>query len=348
MARAVEQAVERSSAEAVQPSKQGLFGLPGVAKLAACLEDASLNDDDCIKAQHAGDPAAAKRRVLRESSADLARRAAKMGNQYGASYRDYSDPAQVGRDSVEENYRLNHTLQAYDFVCAMEQRFGAMDCTEMSVWEAIELLNEVVDDSDPDTALPQIEHLLQTAEAIRKAYPKEDWFHLTGLIHDLGKVLAHPCFGPQPQWAVVGDTHPVGCAPDPRIVFSQHFAANPDSHDARYNTQFGVYAPSCGLKNVKMSWGHDEYFYRVMEANGCTLPAEAKFIIRYHSFYPLHTHNAYDYLLDDEDRRMIPWLKRFQRFDLYSKSEEAMNVKELKQYYMALIHKYFPNPTLKW
>lgn len=59
----------------------------------------------------------------------------------------------------------------------------------MGVWEALELLNEVVDDSgmlgaaapaarcdrlrtDPDTALPQIEHLLQTAEAIREAYPE--------------------------------------------------------------------------------------------------------------------------------------------------------------------------------
>ena len=31
---------------------------------------------------------------------------------------------------------------------------------------------QVVDDSDPDTALPQIEHLLQTAEACRKAFPE--------------------------------------------------------------------------------------------------------------------------------------------------------------------------------
>jgi hypothetical protein len=37
-------------------------------------------------------------------------------------------------------------------------------------------------------------------------------FHLTGLIHDLGKILAHPEFGSEPQWAVVGDTFPVGCA----------------------------------------------------------------------------------------------------------------------------------------
>jgi hypothetical protein len=43
---------------------------------------------------------------------------------------------------------------------------------ELGVWDAAELLNEVVDDSDPDIGLPQLEHLLQTAEAIRAAYPQ--------------------------------------------------------------------------------------------------------------------------------------------------------------------------------
>ena len=52
---------------------------------------------------------------------------------------------------------------------------------------------------------------------------QEDWLHLVGLIHDLGKVLAHPCFGSQPQWAVVGDTWPTGCAHDPRVVFAEFF-----------------------------------------------------------------------------------------------------------------------------
>ena len=45
---------------------------------------------------------------------------------------------------------------------------------------------------------------------IRKDYPEEDWFQLVGLIHDLGKIMA---FYDEPQWAVVGDTFPVGCKP---------------------------------------------------------------------------------------------------------------------------------------
>ena len=93
----------------------------------------------------------------------------------------------------------------------------------MGIWEAMEFLNTLVDDSDPDTDLTQIEHLMQTAEAIRAdGHPR--WFILTGLIHDLGKIL---CLFGEPQWAVVGDTFPVGCRYSDKIVFPEFFARQP-------------------------------------------------------------------------------------------------------------------------
>lgn len=63
------------------------------------------------------------------------------------------------------------------------EEFGEMKRAEMSIWECCELLNELVDESDPDLDEPQIKHLLQTAEAIRRDYPDQDWLHLTALIH---------------------------------------------------------------------------------------------------------------------------------------------------------------------
>jgi inositol oxygenase len=49
----------------------------------------------------------------------------------------------------------------------------------MGVWEALERLDTLVDDSDPDLALPQIVHALQTAEAIRQdGHPR--WFAWRG------------------------------------------------------------------------------------------------------------------------------------------------------------------------
>ena len=59
----------------------------------------------------------------------------------------------------------------------------------MTIREALEKLNELVDESDPDSDLPNIVHAFQTAEKIRADHPNDDWFQLTGLIHDLGKVI---------------------------------------------------------------------------------------------------------------------------------------------------------------
>ena len=74
---------------------------------------------------------------------------------------------------VEETYRLNHTHQTLDFVLRQREKFGKLQICEMSVWDAVELLDEIVDPSDPDTDLPQIVHALQTAEGIRAARPHE-------------------------------------------------------------------------------------------------------------------------------------------------------------------------------
>ena len=53
----------------------------------------------------------------------------------------------------------------------------------------------------PQTSLSQIEHLLQTAEAIRRD-GKPEWMQVTGLVHDLGKLLF--LFESEGQWDVVG------------------------------------------------------------------------------------------------------------------------------------------------
>ena len=53
----------------------------------------------------------------------------------------------------------------------------------MSIRECCELLNEFVDESDPNFDEPWIEDLLQTIEYISKDYPNEDWLHLTFRIY---------------------------------------------------------------------------------------------------------------------------------------------------------------------
>jgi inositol oxygenase len=252
-------------------------------------------------------------------------------------YRNYDNPA---RATVREFYRLNHRYQTYDFLQHKKQEFLRLDRRRMTVLEALEFLDTLVDDSDPDISLSQREHLLQSAEAIR-ADGHEDWFVLTGLIHDLGKVL---CLFGEPQWAVVGDTYPVGCAFSDRIVYPEFFDDNPDRNDPRLQSRCGVYEPGCGLRNVHLSWGHDEYLYHVVKD---ALPEPALYMIRYHSFYAWHREGEYAHLLDEHDRPMMPWVQQFNPYDLYSKSPVRPDWDQLRPYYTALIDKYFPG-TLCW
>ncbi|KAI3899069.1 hypothetical protein MKW92_001553, partial [Papaver armeniacum] len=259
-------------------------------------------------------------------------------NAFGQTFRDY-DAESERKDSVEEFYRMQHINQSYDFVKTMREKYGKLDRVEMSIWECCELLNEFVDESDPDLDEPQIEHLLQTAEAIRRDYPDEDWLHLTGLIHDLGKVLLHEKFGGLPQWAVVGDTFPVGCAFDESNIHFKYFKDNEDYSNSTYNSKNGIYTEGCGLNNVMMSWGHDDYMYLVAKENKTTLPSAALFIIRYHSFYPLHKCGAYKHFMNQEDHENLKWLHVFNKYDLYSKSKVRVDVEKVKPYYLSLIEK---------
>jgi inositol oxygenase len=262
------------------------------------------------------------------------------GQKAKEDYRNYDNPA---RDTVREFYRLNHLNQTYDFVRGKKEQFLKLDRREMTVLEAMEYLNTLVDDSDPDISLSQSEHLLQAAEAIRTD-GHEDWFVLTGLIHDLGKVL---CLFGEPQWAVVGDTFPVGCRFSQKIVYPEFLADNPDSSNDQLSSEAGVYDRGCGLRNVHLSWGHDEYLYHVITKNGGTLPDPALYMIRYHSFYPWHREEEYDHLLDDHDREMLPWVRKFNPYDLYSKSPIRPDWEKLRPYYTALIDKYLPG-KLRW
>ena len=256
-------------------------------------------------------------------------------------YRNYAIDTRVA-----STYRLNHTYQTVNFVRQKKQQHLEFNKGRLTIWQAIELLNNIVDESDPDLHLPQYVHAFQTAESLREKYPNEDWLHLVGLIHDLGKILSHPFYGNEPQWAVVGDTFPVGCAYSPEIVYSEYFQFNPDLKNPFYNSPGGIYAPHIGLDQVQFSWGHDEYMYQVCKHNQCTIPPQGLAIIRYHSFYAWHTKGQYTYLMDESDQEKLSWVQKFCQHDLYSKTGSW--TPPLIAYYQQLIEKYFPQPMLQW
>lgn len=253
------------------------------------------------------------------------------------NYRVYDETCP---EHVKKFYRDNHTFQTFYFVLGKKLEYLGLSRAKMGIWEAMDILDSLIDESDPDLDLPQRYHLFQTAEALRKdGHPR--WLILTGLIHDLGKILA---FYGEPQWAVVGDTFPVGCAYSDKIILSEYFIDNPDRKHPVFRTEFGVYSQGCGWDKVHFSWGHDEYLYHVVKKY---VPQEAGFIIRYHSFYSAHKEGAYTHLMSEKDKEMLPWLQLFQRYDLYSKSEQLLDIEALMPYYRELVAEFFPD-KLRW
>jgi inositol oxygenase len=263
-------------------------------------------------------------------------------------------------ERVIEHYRDMRTFQTVEFYKRMEQKYSFDNGGRrlMTIEEAFAELENYVDASDPDMDLPNMLHLLQTAEGIRKAgHP--DWLQLTGLLHDMGKIMflwgdsndGQDGYSPNgKQWALGGDTFVVGCKiPDEAVVFPEFNVLNPDMFDSRYNTTFGIYEPHCGIDKLMFAWGHDEYMYRMLVANETTLPQEALDMIRYHSAYPWHDQGAYKHLMTEEDEERIQWVKLFNRFDLYTKDgDNSLELKNVWPYYKDLLDKYNLSGKLMW
>ncbi|CAL8319624.1 inositol oxygenase [Gadus morhua] len=248
-------------------------------------------------------------------------------------------------DRVFHTYKIMHSIQTLDFVKLKHSEWSHCSHSQMGVMDAVMSLDQLVDESDPDVDFPNSFHAFQTAEGIRREHPDNGWFQLVGLIHDIGKIMA--LWG-EPQWAVVGDTFPVGCRFQNSIVFRENsFQDNPNTSDPVYSTECGIYTNNCGLEKVNMSWGHDEYLYRVMKYNECSIPEEGLYMIRFHSFYPWHSNGDYMHLCNEKDLRMLPWVQEFNKFDLYTKTADLPDVEALKPYYQSLIDKYCPG-ILKW
>ena len=309
-------------------------------------------------------------------------------------FRNYTDSEY--QDRVEKTYKKMIEKQTLDYVIKMKKKYKNFPNIKNTIWEVIDLLETIVDESDPDTNDSQLVHACQTSATIickylengtsllkqdiiiknlfsedeweylplniKEKYPKYlhnlykdiydwDWFPLIGFIHDLGKILIKDEFGSLEQWSVVGDTFPVGCRfIHKNIFYNRQFHKNSPDY-CKYDT-YGIYEENCGLNNLHMSYGHDEYLASVLEKNNVKLPKEAIYIIRFHSFYAWHSPKnssirGYTYFANDYDWEMLPLLKAFQKTDLYSK-KNYINLEQIGSIFNPLIEKYIGSNKLIW
>jgi inositol oxygenase len=254
--------------------------------------------------------------------------------------------------AVREHYRKMRQNQTYEYVQKMKDNYLTFQ-HPMDLWDAMAQLNRLIDVSDPDLNLPNVQHLIQSAEALRND-DRPDWMQLVGLIHDLGKIMFlwgsdEDGTSQDEQWGMVGDIFVVGCALPDSCVYPEFNSLNPDMQDNSYNTSLGIYEKDCGLDNLTLAWGHDEYLYQVLSNHKSnTIPKAGMVMIRYHSFYPWHTGNSYSELLGPNDHQYLEWIRDFNQYDLYSKSPKTYDLEEVKDYYYPIAEKYLGSGPIYW
>ena len=150
----------------------------------------------------------------------------------------------------------------------------------------------------------------------------------------------------EPNWAIVGDTYVVGCEFPESIVYYETLKNNSDF--GKYDSM-GIYEDECGLDNLNISFGHDEYLYQVLKQNKDrhNISQTNMNVIRYHSFYPWHTSGEYTRFMNSTDKEILDVVNHFNQFDLYSKEDTPDISDEVKDYYSQLLDEYFPE-VLQW
>ena len=242
-------------------------------------------------------------------------------------------------------YKEQHAKQTYEYVVSKTREYSSYEV--MTIKKALAMMDNFIDPSDPDVSSENSVHAYQTAERIRKEHPYDEELQVCGLIHDLGKVLFY--FG-EPSWSVVGDTYAVGCAFPESIVYYETIKDNPDYKHPVYSTKYGIYAPRCGIENLNLSFGHDEYLYKVLQTNQHQHGLSAKYqnIIRFHSFYPWHTGMDSVHFEQVTDEQLKQDVLEFNKYDLYSKQDsDFILTDDIRYYYGTLLDKYFPEP-INW
>ena len=206
------------------------------------------------------------------------------------TFRNYKS----GSDNVEQTYKSMLENQTLDYVTNINSSLSMSKPAIYDIWDIIDKLESIVDDSDPDTSLPQIYHAYQTAKVISQKYISDkgsfihypikllfslsewrsipnkykqmynttinnlynhikewDWLILVGFIHDLGKILLLIDFGQLPQWAVVGDTFPLGHKLDTNYVFyNKNYHKNKTTNNAQQPKIITANSQNCQLQNI--------------------------------------------------------------------------------------------------
>ena len=110
------------------------------------------------------------------------------------TFRNYDNSEYQER--VEKTYKKMIENQTLEYVLNMKIKYAKYPNLKKTIWEVIELLEKIVDESDPDTDASQLVHACQTAALImckyfqygsmmlktdiniKSLFTKQEWTHL--------------------------------------------------------------------------------------------------------------------------------------------------------------------------
>ncbi len=201
-----------------------------------------------------------------------------------------------------------HLDQTKEMVAALNKKYEKPVFGRVRVWNLMERLAQCIDPSDSTLyCVSQLVHALQVVAGMERDGIQDKDFLITGLIHDLGKILLL-----------------TGEAPENVVCF---------------NTPIGRYEKGVGLANCVFQWNHDQFIYSRFKD---FVPDYIAWLLRYHSIYVPEC----EHLMDERDRMYTQrYLRVFEKYDKGTTSLYHLPKNGIEKY-RALIEDTFPETIL--
>ena len=203
--------------------------------------------------------------------------------------------------------KKSHWEQTEKDVVALNEKWSARKTfSKISMWDIFIKLGFVIDPSDTEIyCVSQLTHSLQVVEAMEADGVTDKHILVTGLIHDVGKLL-----------------HLMG--EEPKNVFCD-------------NGIIGDPTDGVGWDNCCVHWNHDEFGYMRLKDH---LPYHISWLIRYHSINP----SEYSRYMNSRDRELADkYLNDFQKYDKNFKRMDHIPQVDLDKY-RRYVEDIFPEP----
>tara|TARA_B100001094_G_C18084743_1_gene747147 strand:+ start:347 stop:1252 length:906 start_codon:yes stop_codon:yes gene_type:complete len=292
------------------------------------------------------------------------------------NFRNYKDSSR--QDIVENTYNRMYTEQTIE---KRKNWIFPVSNKKSTIKNLLPIFDKLIDDSDPDINIGQINHLLQTyinlkqnfnedieiktlfsesfynniPDNIKKIYSEKKFIKnlypnitdfknkimITGFIHDIGKILLHPEWGNYQQHFCVGDIYPLNLPFAKENIFYNK-QFHLNNDFFKKNLQYNYTHIKKGFDNYLFTISHDMYLYKVLH-NNCKLDNIFLYLIKYHSFYAFHSKLGYKLYASEEDWINLPLLKIISNSDLYSKNEIIPKFEDYKDEIFNLLDKYCNN-----